>query len=136
VIVDSARAANVADRMHEHNLRRVWPPPDQKRERPAPHHEHRPDLEFQSSSTAEDSDRRGRAQLIGSDLFRLQRGAEHVHRLGARPLAELLAQIGTEQDCIADILALLDQWRERLAPETVRLVGGDRFPRRVPLAVP
>jgi hypothetical protein len=134
--MDAASGAEMADRLHERHLRRVWPPPDQKRERPAPHHERRPNLEYQSSSTDTDSEPRRPAQLRGPDLFRLQRGAEHVHRLGTRPLAELLAQIGAEHDCIADILALLDQWRERLAPDTVRLVGGDRFPRRVPLAVP
>ena len=65
--------------------------------------------------------------------LRLARGAEHLHRLGPRAIAEFLAE-GAGPD-LAALLARLDRYR-RLHPDAVRLVGGDRFPRRLPLVVP
>ncbi len=52
---------------------------------------------------------------------------ERVHRLGPRPLAELLAEIATatvEPDLIADRVEAY----AGLDPEAVRAVGADHFP--------
>jgi hypothetical protein len=77
--------------------------------------------------------------MIHLDAFselRLQRGIEHVCRLGGtRPVAELLRQIGTEHDCLDGILSILDAWRAGLTPDMVQATGGDRFPHRL-TAVP
>ena len=70
-----------------------------------------------------------------SDTLRLQRGAEHVHRLGARALAELLLQMARERRDLDDMLDLLDAWRDGLSPAMVRAAGGDSFPPRVLLEV-
>jgi len=72
----------------------------------------------------------------GADALRLQRGAEHVHRLGARAVAELLAQVANERRDLPAVLELLDDWRAGLSPELLHAIGGDRFPRRPILAVP
>ncbi len=58
---------------------------------------------------------------------RLERIVEHVHALGPRVFAELLAEIATatgEPGLIADRL----QAYAALNPEAVRFVGGDQFP--------
>ncbi len=68
--------------------------------------------------------------------LRLQRGAEHLHRLGPRAIAELLAEIGHQAGCMDDVLEVLGRYRAGLTPELLRLVGGDRFPPRVPREVP
>ncbi len=66
-----------------------------------------------------------------SDTLRLQRGAEHVHGLGARALAELLAQVAREGRDLPGMLDLLDAWRDGLSPAMVRAAGADCFPPRV-----
>lgn len=63
-----------------------------------------------------------------ADALRLQRGAEHLHRLGARATAEFLCGCAVVHGCDADLLDRLDDWRERLSPVLVREVGADRFP--------
>jgi len=50
-------------------------------------------------------------------------------------LAEFLVELADQTDGKSVILDLLAEY-ERLEPDAVRLVGGDRFPRRVPLLVP
>lgn len=74
--------------------------------------------------------------MSAADTLRLQRGAEHVHMLGARAVAKLLAQVAREGRDLPATLDLLDGWRAGLSPEMVRVAGGDRFPRRVLLQVP
>ncbi len=68
------------------------------------------------------------------DRFRLQWGAEHLHALGARALAEMLAELARDRCDLADTLDRLDAWRAGLSPELLRAAGGDRFPPR-PLRV-
>ncbi len=68
--------------------------------------------------------------------LRLRRGAEHLHRLGPRAIAELLAEIGHQAGCTAEVIELLEQYRHRLTPELLRQVGGDRLPPSVPREVP
>ena len=70
------------------------------------------------------------------DALRLQRGAEHVHRLGARAVAELLAELARDQCDLPSTLDRLDAWRAGLSPELVQAAGGGSFPRRPILAVP
>ena len=65
--------------------------------------------------------------LTPLDRMRLQRGAEHLHTLGPRAVAELLAEVAQSiggTPCILDRL----QKYERLRPAVVRATGGDRFP--------
>ncbi len=71
-----------------------------------------------------------------ADTLRLQRGAEHVHQLGARAVAELLAQVAREGRDLPRTLDLLDDWRAGLTPDMLRAAAGDRFPSRVLLQVP
>ncbi len=61
------------------------------------------------------------------DRLRLQRGAEHLHSLGARALAEMLAELARDRCDLADTLDRLDAWRVGLTPELLRAAGGDRF---------
>ncbi len=61
-------------------------------------------------------------------LLRLQPGAEHLHSLGPRVIAELLAEIGRSHGIMPAILDRLDAYRHRLTPEMVRAAGGHRFP--------
>jgi hypothetical protein len=68
--------------------------------------------------------------------IRLQRGAEHPHRLGARATAELLAEVAHRIGGMPCIMGLLGEDERRLAPRAIRLAGGDRFPRRPLRAVP
>jgi hypothetical protein len=68
--------------------------------------------------------------------LQLQRGAEHLHRLGPRATAELLAELGGLIGGMPCILTLLAEYRERLDPELLRQVGGDRFPPRNVREVP
>ena len=69
-----------------------------------------------------------------ANALRLQRGAEHVHCLGARALAELLAELARDRCDLVATLDRLDAWRAGLSPELLRAAGGDRFPPR-PLRV-
>ena len=68
--------------------------------------------------------------------IRLQRGAEHLHRLGPRAMAELLAELAGSIGGIPAIIGLLAEYERRLSPELLRRVGGDRFPRRYLRVVP
>jgi hypothetical protein len=70
------------------------------------------------------------------DRLRLERGATHLHTLGARATAELLAEIGHRAGCMPDILYLLSAYQQRLSPLLLRAVGGDRFPRHPLRVVP
>ena len=54
---------------------------------------------------------------------RRQRAAEHLHNLGPRPVLEALAEVETG----ADLDRVLADFA-RLDPETVRQIGGNRFP--------
>ncbi len=69
------------------------------------------------------------------DQARLHRGAEHLHRLGPRAMAEFLAELGSRIGGTPACLSLLNEYR-RLAPGQVRAAGGDRPPRRPLSTVP
>jgi hypothetical protein len=63
--------------------------------------------------------------------IRLQRGAAHLHRLGARATAEFLAEVGSRIGGLPCILSLLTDYERRLTSEMLRATGGDRFPPRL-----
>ena len=65
------------------------------------------------------------------DCRRIERGAAHLHALGARAFSEFLTEIGNEQACIGDILDRLDLWRGSLTPEMMRVTGAYRFVRNI-----
>jgi hypothetical protein len=62
---------------------------------------------------------------------RLQRGTEHLHRLGARAIAELLAEVGDRIDGTPCIISLLTDYERRVTPEMLHVTGGDQFPPRL-----
>jgi hypothetical protein len=66
----------------------------------------------------------------------LQRGAEHLHRLGPRATGEFIAEVGHRiPGTMPCILQVLGEYR-RLTPEMLRAAGGHRFPPRPLRAVP
>lgn len=68
------------------------------------------------------------------DSLRLRRGAEHLHALGPRAVAEMLAEVGRVHGVTGDVLERLEAWR-RLRPETLAAVlGGRQFPPAVQAA--
>ena len=69
------------------------------------------------------------------DRARLDRGAEHLHHLGPRALAEMLAQLAARIGGGPAILGVLAEY-ENLSPGTVRALNANRFPTRRPRAVP
>jgi hypothetical protein len=68
--------------------------------------------------------------------LRLQRGAEHLHALGPRATAELLAEVGARIGGMPCILDLLGEYQQRLSPQMLRAIGGHRFPLRPLRVVP
>ena len=67
-----------------------------------------------------------RDRLFGD--VRLQRAIEHIHRMGPRPVGELIAELletAGGDPCVLDDML---RWT-RLDPDIVRKVGADRFPR-------
>lgn len=69
------------------------------------------------------------------ERMRLDDGAAHLHALGARAIAELLAALTARVGGGAALVELLDDYR-RIPPAMVQRVGGDRIPRRRPRQVP
>ena len=77
--------------------------------------------------------------MINVDPFtrlRLERGAQHLHHLGPRAVAEFLAEIADAIGGTPCILARLTEYERRISPDMLRAVGGDRFPSRLPRMVP
>jgi hypothetical protein len=73
--------------------------------------------------------------LTPFDRLRVERGAEHLHRLGPRATAELLTEVAYRIGGLPCIVDLLGEYQHRVTPEMLRAVGGDRFPPRL-TAVP
>jgi hypothetical protein len=69
--------------------------------------------------------------MVGLDPFtalRLQRGVEHLHPLGPRATAELLAEVAGKIGGLPLIMGLLAEYEPRLTPAMIRAAAGDRFP--------
>jgi hypothetical protein len=64
------------------------------------------------------------------ERLRLERGANHLHQLGARAVAEFLSETAAEFNCAAYILQHLAEYERSLTAAKVRSVGGHRFPPR------
>jgi hypothetical protein len=64
------------------------------------------------------------------DRFRIERGSEHLHRLGARAIAEFLAEGIADGGDTPSLLNRLQRYQQ-LDPATLRAVGGDQFPPRL-----
>ena len=60
--------------------------------------------------------------------LRLQRAAEHLHDLGPRAVAELLAEIADRFGVWPVILATLAEYEGKLTREMVKAAGGHVFP--------
>jgi hypothetical protein len=67
--------------------------------------------------------------LSASDRVRLQRGATHVHHLGARAVAEVLLELARARSGVPALLTKLDSLRERISPEMLGLSGGEECER-------
>lgn len=65
--------------------------------------------------------------MTGSDAQRFRRDCEHLHRLGARVLAEFIAEAALRLDRGNEIRAMLSDYC-RLTPDVAFVVGADRFP--------
>ena len=74
--------------------------------------------------------------ITSFDRLCLDRGAEHLHQLGARALVEFLAELSATIGGQPAILRLLAEYENRLSPELLRAAGGHRMPPRRPRAVP
>ena len=70
------------------------------------------------------------------DRMRLDRGAEHLHRLGARATSEFLAELAATIGGQPAIFRLLAEYQNRLSPDLLRAAGGHRMPPHRPRAVP
>jgi hypothetical protein len=107
------------------------PPPDpQKRKRPAGN---RASSKQTQSSAATSTPPRPTPQFIFP--VRLQRAAEHLCELGPRAVGELLLEIGHETDALPLVVARASAY-QRLRPDVLKAIGGDRFPRRLTLVPP
>jgi hypothetical protein len=74
--------------------------------------------------------------LSSLDRARLDRGAEHLHRLGARATAEFLTKLSATIGGGPAIMRLLAEYEDTLDPELLRAAGGHRMLPRRPRAVP
>lgn len=73
--------------------------------------------------------------MTAIERMRLDDGAAHLHALGARATAELLAALVARVGGGAALAELLNDYR-RLTPAAVQQAGGSHFPQRKPRHVP
>ncbi len=71
-----------------------------------------------------------------TDRARLDRGAEHLHRLGPCATSEFLVELAATIGGQPAILRLLAEYQNRLNPALLHSAGGHCFPSRRPRAVP
>jgi hypothetical protein len=60
--------------------------------------------------------------------IRFRHAVEQLHRLGARPVAELLVELGARYLIRHPIETLVTSYLDRLDPRVVRALGADRLP--------
>jgi hypothetical protein len=68
------------------------------------------------------------AYLSPLDALRLQRGSEHLHRLGPRAFDGFLRDLAARIGGMPASLALLAEYQRRVSPEMLAATGGNRFP--------
>lgn len=73
--------------------------------------------------------------MTPADRLQLELGAQHLHDLGARATAELLAEVAEALGGVGVLLERLGRYR-RVSPAILRAVGGHQFPSRAPREVP
>lgn len=76
------------------------------------------------------SDMQGGARMSPLHRVQIEAGAQHVHDLGPRALAELLLELAPADQ----VLDRLNRYR-RFSPALLRAIGANRFPPRL-YAVP
>lgn len=76
------------------------------------------------------------ASLSPLDALRLQRGSEHLHRLGPRAVDGFLRDLAARIGGMPASLALLAEYQHRLSPEMLAATGGDSFPHSQVRSVP
>jgi hypothetical protein len=59
---------------------------------------------------------------------RFQRAVAQLHRLGPRSLYEMLAELGAQRLIRSGIEDLVERYVDRLTPERLLVIGGDKFP--------
>ncbi len=64
------------------------------------------------------------------EILRLQRGVDHLHRLGSRATAEALAEVADRIGGRPALLAVPTEYERRLTPTMIRAARADRFPPR------
>ncbi len=65
----------------------------------------------------------------------MERGATHLHRLGARATCEFLAEVAEAIGGAPCILNRLAEYERNLTPAMIRAAGADRMPPRALRAV-
>ncbi len=65
------------------------------------------------------------------DRLRMERGATHLHRLGARATFEFLAEAAEAAGSVPGILQRLAEHERNLTPAMIRAAGADRMPPRL-----
>lgn len=67
---------------------------------------------------------------------RIQRGVEHLHRLGPHATAELLVELSSRIGGLPTVLTLLSEYQRNLTLAMARQHGGRDFVSRRPMLVP
>lgn len=65
--------------------------------------------------------------ITPTDRMRLDRGAEHLNKLGARALVEFLLELSATIGGMPAVLWLLADYEHRLNPKRLRAMGGNRM---------
>ncbi len=66
--------------------------------------------------------------LSPTERLRLDCGAKHLHRLGARAISEFLLELSATIGGQPATLRLLAEYQNRLSPDLLRAAGGHRMP--------
>jgi hypothetical protein len=92
--MDAAEAFAVSDLLHEKRLRRLWPP-DHERKRPPAGGTEGARLEIVGSEARHNA-AGSRVQSPAIERLLLERGVRHLHALGPRAVAELVAEVAAQ----------------------------------------
>jgi hypothetical protein len=116
------RAATSLGPRHEER-----PPPNEKRGPGAGDRAFLKNTNCNSNTQSLNSSRLAAQAEIVADL-RFRRDVQTLHRLGPRAVYELLVELGRDRLIRAVIETKVKRYADRLSPELLRVIGGDRFP--------